>query len=54
MFLNCVVVTYMQSSVYVFHGVRPLFKPGSLKNEKRINNFKEANTGKMLPALPSS
>jgi hypothetical protein len=43
-FLNCI-VTYVQSSVYVFHGVSPLFKPWSLKGKKiRLNNFKEAYT----------
>ncbi len=53
MFFYCV-VTYVQSSVYVFHRVSPLFKPGSLKDEKRMNNFKGANTGRMLPAFPFS
>ncbi len=47
-FLNCV-VTYVQSSVYVFHGVSPLFKPWSLKGKKiRLNSFKEAYTLMLL------
>ena len=42
MFITCV-VTYVQSSVYVFYRVSPLFKPWSLKGKKiRLNNFKEA------------